>query len=100
MRWNYHNYREACEVDGCYVLDHELLWLADPDVMYELKVDTPYVDCSDDVYDIMIRRNERTDAGVFLTHLLNSRPPVLAYNGDLDVICNYMSGQVWTSLDI
>ena len=97
MRWNYYNYKESCAVDGCYDLTHELTWLADPQVMSEIKASRPYVDCSDDVNNIMSRIDKRTDAGLYVGTLLDKGLPVLAYNGDLDVICNYMSGDAWTS---
>lgn len=37
-----------------------------------------------------------TDAATYLTPLLDAGVKVLAYNGDLDVICNYLSGVAWT----
>lgn len=96
-RWNYYNYKEPCNVPGCIDLTNELGWLNDPEVVKELGVDTQYVDCVDSVYNKMSRIDMQTDAGLFLTDLLNNGLKVLAYNGDVDVICNYMSGEAWTN---
>jgi cathepsin A (carboxypeptidase C) len=95
-RWNYYNYKEPCLVPGCIDLTNELAWLSDPEVMNELGVDIPYEDCSDVVNDRMARLDLQTDAGLFLPELLEKGVKVLAYNGDVDVICNYMSGEAWT----
>ena len=65
--------------------------------MGEIRASQPYVDCSDDVNNIMSRIDRQTDAGLYVGTLLDKGLPVLAYNGDLDVICNYMSGDAWTS---
>lgn len=96
-RWNYYNYKEPCVVDGCIDLTKELDWLSDPLVLKELGTDTQYVDCSDAVGFKMYPFDMATDAGLFLPPLLNKGLKVLAYNGDLDVICNYLSGEAWTN---
>ena len=62
----------------------------------ELGVDKPYIDCNDDVNAQMSRIDKGTDSALYLTPLLDAGLKILAYNGDLDVICNYLSGIAWT----
>ena len=96
-RWSVYNFNEPCYGPSCVDAGKEVAWLNDPLVQKELGVDTPIVIWSDYVYKKMIRMDFLTDAGLYLTDLLNSGLKVLAYNGDVDVICNYMSGEVWTN---
>lgn len=95
-RFSYYNYKEPCDVPGCIPLDNEFAYLDAPEVLNEFGVSSAYVDCSDPVYYSMTRIDERTDAAVYLRQPLEDGLKVLAYHGDLDLICNYIGGLHWT----
>ncbi len=96
IRFSYYNYKEPCDVPGCIPLDNELAYLDSPEVINEFGVSSAYVDCSDPVYFSMSRIDLRTDAAVYLKKPLEDGLKVLAYHGDLDLICNYVGGLHWT----
>jgi len=52
---------------------------------------------NDDVYTQLVRLDWRVDTSPFLQPLLDAGLKVLAYNGNKDFICNYISGDYWTS---
>ena len=96
-KFSIYNINEPCLSDDCLDLTDQLNWLSSPEVINEFGVDHPYVDCSDPVYNILTRIDMRTDAAPYLKPLLEAGLKVLAYNGDQDFICNYLSGVAWTN---
>lgn len=96
-KFSVYNINEPCLSDDCLDLTDQLNWLSSPEVINEFGVDHPYVDCSDPVYNILTRIDMRTDAAPYLKPLLEAGLKVLAYNGDQDFICNYLSGVAWTN---
>ena len=97
IRFNYYDVTKPCvHDDGCYDMTKETDFLNSPEVMNALGGDKVYLDCVDDVYNVLTRMDWRTDAAVYLKDVLEKGIKVLAYNGDDDFICNYLSGQYWT----
>ena len=96
VRFNYYNIRLPCPVPGCYNETMQLAWLNNPEVQRLIGVDKYLVDCNDDVYETLTRMDWTTDAAPQLVPVLEAKIKVLAYNGDLDWICNWVSGDYWT----
>ena len=96
LRFNYYDVKLPCDVDGCYDLSAEQAFLDSPEVKNAIGVDKLYVDCVDDVYQTLTRMDWLEDTAPLLVPLLENNIKVLAYNGDLDFICNYISGEYWT----
>jgi cathepsin A (carboxypeptidase C) len=96
VRFNYYNIKLGCPVDGCYNETMQLAWLNNPEVQRLIGVDKSLVDCDNDVYYALTRMDWTTDAAPQLVPVLEAGLKVLAYNGDLDWICNWVSGDYWT----
>lgn len=96
IRFNYYNIRLGCPVPGCYNETMQLRWLNNPEVRRLIGVDKYLEDCNDDVYATLTRMDWTTDAAPQLVPVLEANIKVLAYNGDLDWICNWVSGDYWT----
>ena len=92
MKFSYFDVREPCDVEGCIPFDRRLAWLNHPEVQRLFGVDKRYEDFEPDVYKILIRLDWRRDSAEALTPLLNAGTKVLAYYGEYDWICNWISG--------
>ena len=90
-RWNPMNYKEPFDNS------RETAWISSPDVLAELKSDKLFESCSPIVEARVNRLDLRTDTGPFVGALLDAGINVLAYNGDLDLVCSYISGEAWTN---
>lgn len=71
-------------------------WLDNPTILNYLRADKYNPLYSTDVGTALRRLDWRADSSPFLKPLLDAGLKVLAYNGDQDYICNYISGQYWT----
>ena len=79
-----------------YDFDPLLNWLSRMPLINEIKADHFDVFVQQDVFDSLIRLDWTSDASLKLTELLDAGINVLGFNGDLDLICNYISGEMWT----
>ena len=71
-------------------------WLAKPEVVNMLEADKQNTMFNDEVYWEFTWGDWQRDASPYLKPLLEGGLKVMAYNGNKDYICNYVSGYYWT----
>ena len=102
MYWNYDSQTYKfniynVDLDLPYDFDPLLAYLNRPALLSEIQADHFAVFVQQDVFDSLIPLDWTADASLRLTALLDAGVRVLGFNGDLDLICNFVSGELWTS---
>ena len=93
LRFNVYDMRKQDDYDDAAMID----WLRSTEVLNELKPGQFNPLGSDAVYDRLTRLDWRVDPAPWLQPLLDDGIKVMGYNGKSDFICNYKSGELWTS---
>ena len=91
--FNAYDIREANYINDTPAID----FLAAPETYNFAQADKYNSLEDEDVYQKNRRLDWNVDAGVYLTPLLESGVKVFGFNGKMDLICNYISGELWTS---
>jgi cathepsin A (carboxypeptidase C) len=96
-KFNVYDYKLPCNGPLCYNFSLVDDFLARKDVQVALGVvgDT-WSECNDTVHSALMA-DWLTDESSNVAYLLSKNIPVLVYSGDLDFICNWRGGEMWTN---
>lgn len=93
QRFNDYDMRKTDDYDDSAIED----WLKNPLILAEVQANKFNSYSSDIVYNALTRLDWRRDSAPFLRPLLEAGIKVMAYNAKCDYICNYKSGELWTT---
>jgi cathepsin A (carboxypeptidase C) len=96
-RFNVYDIKLPCNGPLCYNFSIVDDFLARSDVIEALGVQgDSWTECNDSVHSALTP-DWFTDESSNVAYLLSQNVPVMVYSGDLDFICNWMGGQMWTN---
>jgi len=93
---NFYDISQPCNYPLCYDLTNITTYLNTASVQSSLGVDQTWEACNDAVNG-RFGVDEVKSFAYHVPYLLNNQIRVLVYNGMLDLICNYVGGDMWTS---
>lgn len=96
MRFNNYDITKPCIGQLCYDFDHITKFMNQDSIKEALGVpkDIDYEICNSEVGNHMRKFDWRMNAAPKLVDLLNNDVKVMLYHGDLDMICNWVGGQM------